>query len=98
MRTGRPTQPLILAEEERERPESLAHRARRESVLARRARIVLACAEGLDNQDVAKKVRCTTATVASGAPGFWRRGWKASTMSRDPGRRARSATTKSSRW
>lgn len=67
MRTGRPKQPLILAEDERERLESLAHRARSQSVLARRARIVLACAEGLDNQDVAKKVRCTTGTV-----GKWR--------------------------
>lgn len=67
MRTGRPKQPLILMREERERLESLAHRARSQSVLARRARIVLACAEGLDNQDVAKKVRCTTGTV-----GKWR--------------------------
>lgn len=67
MRTGRPKQPLLLTEEERERLESLAHRARSQSVLARRARIVLACAEGLDNQDVAKKVRCTKGTV-----GKWR--------------------------
>jgi transposase len=67
MRTGRPKQPLILTEEERERLESLAHRSRSQSALARRARIVLACAEGLDNQDVAKKVRCTKGTV-----GKWR--------------------------
>jgi transposase len=67
MRTGRPKQPLILTEEERERLESLAHRARSQSALARRARIVLACAEGLDNHDVAKKMRCTAGTV-----GKWR--------------------------
>jgi len=67
MRTGRPKQPLILTEEERERLESLAHRSRSQSVLARRARIVLACAEGLDNQDVAKKARCAKGTV-----GKWR--------------------------
>ena len=50
MRTGRPKQPLILTEEERERLQSLAHRARSQPLLARRARVVLACAEGLDNQ------------------------------------------------
>ena len=58
MRTGRPKQPLIVTEEERQRLESLAHRARSQAVLARRARVVLACAEGLDNKVVAKKVRC----------------------------------------
>lgn len=70
MRTGRPKQPLILVEEGRERLESLAHRDRSQSVLARRARIVLACADGLDNQDVAKKVLCTTATVGRWRPVF----------------------------
>ncbi len=39
MRTGRPKQPLILTEEERERLESLAHRARSQPLLARRARV-----------------------------------------------------------
>ena len=56
MRTGRPKQPLIVTEEERERLESLAHRARSQALLARRARVVLACAEGLDNKAVAKKI------------------------------------------
>lgn len=36
-------------------------------LLARRARVVLACAEGLDNQAVAKKVRCSKGMV-----GKWR--------------------------
>jgi transposase len=67
MRTGRPKQPLILTEEEGERLQSLAHRARSQSVLARRARVVLACADGLDNQAVAKKVRCSKGMV-----GKWR--------------------------
>ena len=67
MRTGRPKQPLILTDEERGRLQSLAHRARSQSVLARRARVVLACAEGLDNQAVAKKVRCSKGMV-----GKWR--------------------------
>ena len=67
MRTGRPKQPLVLSEEERERLESLAHRARSQSTLARRARVVLACAEGLENKAVAKKLRCSPGMV-----GKWR--------------------------
>jgi transposase len=68
MRTGRPKQPLIVTEEERDRLQSLAHRARSQPLLARRARVVLACAEGLDNQTVARKLRCSVGMV-----GKWRR-------------------------
>src|SRR6202451_243527 len=67
MRAGRPKQPLILTEEERERLQSLAHRARSQALLARRARVVLACGEGLDNQAVARKLRCSLGMV-----GKWR--------------------------
>lgn len=67
MRTGRPKQPLTLTTEERERLESIAHRARSQPLLARRARVVLASAEGLDNQAVAKKLRCSKGMV-----GKWR--------------------------
>ena len=67
MRTGRPKRPLIVTEEERERLESLAHRARSQALLARRARVILACAEGLDNKTVAKKLRCSLGMV-----GKWR--------------------------
>ena len=68
MRTGRPKRPLIVTEEERERLESLAHRARSQALLARRARVILACAEGLDqDQTVAKKLRCSLGMV-----GKWR--------------------------
>jgi len=67
MRTGRPKQPLIVTEEERQRLESLAHRARSQALLARRARVVLACAEGLDNKAVARKLRCCLGMV-----GKWR--------------------------
>ena len=56
MRTGRPKQPLILSAEERDQLESLVHRARSQPLLARRARVVLACAEGLDNKTAARKV------------------------------------------
>src|SRR5271169_1182175 len=67
MRTGRPKQPLTITEEERERLESLAHRARSQALLARRAGVVLGCAEGLDNQAVARKLRCSVGMV-----GKWR--------------------------
>src|SRR2546425_10562020 len=67
MRTGRPKQPLTLTAEERERLESLAHRARTLPLLARRARIVLACANGLDNKTVARRVRASL-----GMGGKWR--------------------------
>jgi transposase len=67
MRTGRPKQALILSEDERQRLQSLAQRARSLPTIARRARVVLACAEGLDNKAVAKKLRCSIGTV-----GKWR--------------------------
>ncbi|HEY1983817.1 MAG TPA: helix-turn-helix domain-containing protein, partial [Terracidiphilus sp.] len=67
MRTGRPKQPVVLTNDERERLQSLAHRARSQPLLARRARVVLACAEGLDNEAVAKKLRCSKRMV-----GKWR--------------------------
>jgi hypothetical protein len=41
-----------LTDEERDRLQSLAHRARTQPLLARRARVVLACGEGLDNKTV----------------------------------------------
>jgi transposase len=67
MRTGRPKQPLSVTDEERQRLESLAHRTRSQGLLARRARVVLGCAEGLDNKAVARKLRCSLGMV-----GKWR--------------------------
>lgn len=67
MRTGRPKEPLTLSTEERTRLESLAHRSRSHSLLARRARVILTCAEGLDNKAAAKKLRCSPGMV-----GKWR--------------------------
>ncbi len=50
MRKGRPKVALILTAEERQRLESFAHRSRSAAALARRARIILACAEGTVGQ------------------------------------------------
>jgi transposase len=63
MRLGRPKVALILTDEERVRLDSLAHRSRTAPHLARRARIVLACAEGHDNKVVAKRLRMSQTTV-----------------------------------
>lgn len=67
MRTGRPRTPLSITGAERSRLESLAHRSRTAAALARRARIVLACAEGRDSKAVARQLRCSPTTV-----GKWR--------------------------
>jgi transposase len=67
MRTGRPKAELMLTAAERNELVSMAHRARSAPALARRARVVLACAGGQDNQAVARQLRMTPATV-----GKWR--------------------------
>src|SRR5260370_41672343 len=67
MRTGRPKVMLMLTTEERQRLQSLAHGSRSAPFLARRARIVLLCAEGRDNKIVARTLHVTPATV-----GKWR--------------------------
>ena len=67
MRTGRPKVALILTADERRRLDSLAHRSRSAPHVARRARIILACAEGLDSKVVARRLHVTPATV-----GKWR--------------------------
>jgi transposase len=67
MRTGRPKKPLTLTAAEHEQLQSLAHRARSQPLIARRARVVLACAEELNNRTVARKVR-----VSPGMVGKWR--------------------------
>src|SRR5919106_7048877 len=63
MRLGRPKVALILTDDERVRLNSLAHRSRTAPHLARRARIILACAEGIDNRVVAKRLRMSEVTV-----------------------------------
>ncbi|MBI2829421.1 MAG: IS630 family transposase [Acidobacteria bacterium] len=63
MRTGRPKAILTLTLDERRELESLAHRSRSAPAMARRARIVLACAEGRNNKTVAHRLRLTSATV-----------------------------------
>lgn len=67
MRTGRPKAELVVSAIERGELSRLAHRARSAPAVARRARIVLACAEDRDNKAVARRLRMAPATV-----GKWR--------------------------
>jgi transposase len=64
---ARPKAGLMITEMERQGLESMAHRSRTAPQLARRARIVLACANGWDNTTVAGKLRLSQPTV-----GRWR--------------------------
>lgn len=68
MRTGRPKAEVVLSDAERRELEALARRRRSAAAVAQRARLVLACAAGQDNQTVARRVRVAPATV-----GKWRR-------------------------
>jgi hypothetical protein len=66
---GRPKVALILTDDKRAQLKSLAHRSRTAPHVARRARIILACAEIIDNKVVAKRLRMSQVTVGK------RRGW-----------------------
>lgn len=68
-RTGRPTTELVLSDEERETLLRWSRRAKSSQALALalRSRIVLACADGVDNKAVAGQLGCSAVTV-----GKWR--------------------------
>ena len=66
-RTGRPKTELILSDEERETLLRWSRRAKSSQALALRSRIVLACADGVDNKSVAAQLGCSAVTV-----GKWR--------------------------
>lgn len=65
---GRPTTPITLSGNERKTLERWGRRHTSSQALAMRCEIVLACAEGHTNNDIATQVRCHPATV-----GKWRR-------------------------
>jgi transposase len=67
-RTGRPTAPLVLSDEERTVLLRWSRRAKSAQVLAMRAKIILACGDGLSNVEVAAKLGVHLSTV-----GKWRR-------------------------
>lgn len=63
-RAGRPKAELGLSDDEREQLERWTRRAKSSQALALRCRIVLACAEGLDNKEVAARLGCHEVTVS----------------------------------
>ena len=67
MRLGRPTPPLTLTDDERERLGQWARRPKTAQALAQRARMVLECSKGKTNTAVAAELRVSKATV-----GKWR--------------------------
>lgn len=64
---GRPKTQLVLTEAERKELGALTLRRKTAQALALRARIILACADGLNNKEVAARQRVTQQTV-----GKWR--------------------------
>jgi transposase len=54
---------LVSTEDEQEQLQSWAHRARSQPVLARRARVILASAQGVANRVVAKQLCCSPGMV-----------------------------------
>src|SRR5262245_16785897 len=67
MRRGRPITPLMLTQEEQATLERWARRPKSAQALRRRARVILACADGSSNTIVAARVKLTMQTV-----GKWR--------------------------
>src|ERR1051325_10969035 len=68
MPIGRPKAPLILADDERQTLLAWSRRPTSAQRLALRSRIVLACAEGRSNTEVAAALKITLPTV-----GKWRK-------------------------
>ncbi|CAN0627965.1 protein of unknown function [Burkholderia multivorans] len=61
-RNGRPKAKLVLSETERDQLTALTMRRKTAQALALRVRIVLACADGIDDKAVAAKLRVTQQT------------------------------------
>lgn len=75
MRTGRPKKPLTVKPADREKLELLARRPKSAQRVAIRSKIVLRAAEGLSNQEIARRLDVTGATV-----GKWRERYRAQGM------------------
>lgn len=61
---GRPKAQIVLSEAEREQLEAWARRRKTAQALAMRSQLVLSCADGRDNKEVAARLRVTQQTVS----------------------------------
>jgi transposase len=67
MRTGRPKNPIEISDEDCEKLRMIARRPKSSQAMALRAQIVLHCAQGMSNSEVARRLHVTGATA-----GKWR--------------------------
>ncbi len=63
MRRGRTPTPVVLTDDERQALTSLAHRSRTAPQRARRARVILACADGQPTTGIARRLHLSPTTV-----------------------------------
>ena len=80
-RNGRPKTSLELTAEEREQLVRWSRRRSSAQALALRSRIVLGCAEGLSNKDVAARECMAAVTVCKWRSRFVDRAWTGWSMS-----------------
>ena len=97
MRRGPQVEPIILTTEESNRLLEWTRRHKTSQALALRARIVLACQQGRSDGEVARELRVTRRTLASGAGVFRALGSRDCWMNHAPARHARLAIRWSSR-
>src|SRR3982750_1463354 len=97
MAIGRPTKPLNVTPQEKEKLSMLARRPKSAQAIAMRARIVLGCNDGLNNGEVAKRLRITGATVCKWRERFRVGAWRVYSTNLAWAHRGRSATPASKR-
>jgi len=83
---GRPKAPLVLTDDERQTLQRWARRAKTSQVLALRCKIVLACADGATNKDVAERLGIWPQTVTKWRGRFVARRLEGLTDEPRPGR------------
>ena len=84
MPRGRKLEPLTLTDEQQEQLEGIVRSTTLPYALVLRARMILASAEGLTNEAVARRDGATSQTVGSGADASARPASRACTMNSDP--------------
>jgi hypothetical protein len=88
----------LVPEEDRSQLLRWSKRPKSSNGLARRADIVLRCADGLSNSTVAAQLRITPQTVGNGARAKSSEVWAIFSTNPAPVRRDESLTTKLSLW